>query len=265
MRAWLKALLLFGVMVVTPFVIQSVVGRTPRWFDLFPYFSVADFVPSIRALIYIVGVLGVVAVVFNFIFYSTGLDEIHGWLKLAEREMNVILRGVDAASSKGRAADRIEWWNTLTGRDAFSKTPDKIFDLNEEDAKARGAPNPKAAITAFLLREIYEGNIDLAQNKILAEMKANDGKVPHVVAGLREILGLDEYLAAKAKFESDKEAGVATEEPRFGDFGVAWVPLLAAVKLGRFPRNITMSRTDNGVKIEVKNEDALDALTRVQV
>jgi hypothetical protein len=135
--------------------------------------------------------------------------------------------------------------------------------LNEEDAKNRGGPGPKAAITAFLLREIYEGDIELAQNKILAEMRANDGKVPHVVAGLREILGLDDYLAAKAEYEKDKAAGVLRDEPRFSDFGVNWAALLLVVRLGGFPRDITMTKGKDPDKEIVKNREALELLTRV--
>ncbi|KAI93990.1 hypothetical protein T281_13510 [Rhodomicrobium udaipurense JA643] len=263
MRVWLKALLLFGLMVATPFVIQAMIGRPPRWFDAAPYFSIADYIPSVQTLIYIVGVVGVIAVIFNYLFYSTGLDEIHGWLKLAEREMNVILKGVDASSGKGRADDRIKWWNDINSKSPFSETPDEIFKLNEKDAANRGAPGGKAQMTAILLREIYDGDIELAQTKIEAEMIANDGKPPFVVAGLRNILGLDEFLAAKAEYEKDKAAGVVRDEPRFSDFGVNWAALLLVVRLGGFPRDITMTKGKDPDKTIVKNREALELLTRV--
>ncbi|WP_127076903.1 hypothetical protein [Rhodomicrobium lacus] len=263
MRVWLKALLLFGLMVATPFAIQAMIGRPPRWFDAAPYIPITDYIPSAQTLIYIVGVAGVVAIVFNYIFYSTELEKIYGWLKLAEREMNVILKGVDASGGKGRADERIDWWNKINSKDPFSKTPDEIFTLNEKDAANRGAPGGKAQMTAILLREIYDGDIELAQTKIEAEMIANDGKPPFVVAGLRNILGLDEFLAAKVQYEKDKVAGVVREEPRFSDFGVNWAALLLAVRLGGFPRDIAMSTGTAPNKTTVYNRDALELLTRV--
>jgi|GEM_PF-4031789 len=263
MRVWLKALLLFGLMVATPFAIQAMIGRPPRWFDAAPYIPITDYIPSAQTLIYIVGVAGVVAIVFSSLFYSLRLDEISGWLKLAEREMNVILKGVEGASSTGRSDMRIKWWNEINSKDLFSKTPDKIFELNEEDAKNRGGPGPKAAITAFLLREIYDGDIELAQAKIEAEMIANNGNPPFVVAGLRNILGLDEFLAAYRQWQTARVANPTLPQPHFSDFGVEWWRILLAVRLGGFPRDIAMTTGTAPNKTTVYNRDALELLTRV--
>ncbi|MBT3071024.1 hypothetical protein KKP04_09095 [Rhodomicrobium sp. Az07] len=262
MRVWLKAILLFGLMVATPFAIQAMIGRPPRWVDEAPYIPMADYIPSDQTLIYVVGVIGAIAVIFNFLFYRTGLDEIQGWLKLAEREMNVILKGVDASSGKGRAADRIGWWNDITSKSPFSETPDEIFKLNEKDAANRGAPGGKAQITAILLREIYDGDIELAQAKIEAEMIANNGNPPFVVAGLRNILGLDEYLAARNQWIASN-ANPKPPPPRFRDFGVTWWSLVLAVRLGGFPRDIAMTTGKDPNKTIVKNRAALELLTRV--
>ncbi len=51
----------------------------------------------------------------------------------------------------------------------------------------------KARITAFLLREVYEGNVINAQRKIYNEYVVSGKKIPHHVAGLREILDVDNF------------------------------------------------------------------------
>ena len=132
--------------------------------------------------------------------------------------------------------------------DAVSDIYKQFFELNQKDLTggAQGEPMGKARITAFLLREIYEGNIRTAQLKIENEFKnSKDKKLPFIAAGLREILDIDHF---------DEAAG------RFQPPGAVWsFPLWLAVKLHRHPRHIIMVKAD---KTKVENWDVIDELNR---
>ena len=104
----------------------------------------------------------------------------------------------------------------------------------------------RARFTAFLLRELYEGNVKNAQFKIFNEV-ANGGK-PYIAPGIRQIVGYDQFDVNDVKnngFPSDA--------------GVGWFPLWLTVKLNQFPGNIIMVKRDNTV---VENAAVIDELNR---
>jgi hypothetical protein len=151
---------------------------------------------------------------------------------------------------KELAKERAEWISML---DPSSEKRDLFFDLNQKDLEGGvpSAPGGKARMTAFLLREIYNGHIKAAQSKILAEVKNDkDRKIPYVAPGLSELLGMD-------KFDRDKG---------FSGSGVTWLRLITTVKRYRHPRYIIMVKTgSDGKKFAVRNWDVIEELTRQKV
>ena len=113
----------------------------------------------------------------------------------------------------------------------------KFFDLNQDDLKSggpQGAAMGKARLTAFLLREIYEGNVRNAQLKIFNEIK-NGGK-PFIAPGIRQIVGYDQFDPNDVKNNGFPP-----------DAGVGWFPLMLTVKLYHYPRHIIMVKPDKTV------------------
>ncbi len=112
----------------------------------------------------------------------------------------------------------------------------------------------KVRLTAFLLREIYEGNVRNAQLKIFNEVKSGN-KDPYVAPGIRQIVGYD------ARFKPDiKPSDPDYDKYEYGfpkDAGEDWFPVLMTVKMFRYPRNIVMIRTD---KSQVYNWDVIEEL-----
>jgi hypothetical protein len=105
----------------------------------------------------------------------------------------------------------------------------------------RGGKVVEARATALLLHELYAGNVATAQLKIHNEIE-NGGK-PFIAPGLRNLLGLDKFNDAREVLGS----------------GVARFPLVMAVKLNRYPRNIIMVRADKTV---AHNRAVIEQLTR---
>ena len=131
----------------------------------------------------------------------------------------------------------------------FADVYKNFFDLNQEDLKSggsQGAAMGKVRMTAFLLREIYEGNVKNAQLKIFNEV-ANGGK-PYVAPGIRQIVGYDQFDVNDVKNNGFPP-----------DAGVGWFPLWLTVKLNRYPRNIVMVRADKSVAY---NRTVIDELNR---
>ena len=83
----------------------------------------------------------------------------------------------------------------------------------------------------------------MLKGKVFDETKLNDGKVPFVVPGLRQLLGLDEFK---------KDTGFPLGA------GVGWFPLMLAVKLYGYPRRIIMVKPDKTVAY---NRTVIDELT----
>ena len=99
--------------------------------------------------------------------------------------MNALLRawggGYSGESRKNVVKERADWLAMIPVTDdpaSFADIYKNFFDLNQEDLKSggpQGAAMGKVRMTAFLLREIYEGNVQNAQLKIFNEFE-NGGK-----------------------------------------------------------------------------------------
>ena len=235
MGAWLRALALIALLVAAPFIAEGLFGRNSQfslpdlrfgdsfWHDLFSYSGFG------------VVVLLLIGFILVLIFYMPQTYDIADWLTLAERDMNANLRGwgggLSADARKKMVEERANWLSVIP-----DGTPDVyklFFELNQKDLESGGGPAPaggKARFTAFLLRELYEGNVRNAQLKIFNEVLS--GGKPYIAPGIRQIVGYDQF--------DDKKGFPAGA-------GVGWFPLMLTVKLNRFPRDIIMVKPDKTV------------------
>lgn len=251
MWVWLRAFAIFALVVATPLLIDRLLGRHPRhagsaWFKGYSWDSAIDWVG------YSLVVLAIAAFLIWITLAIIEADKFSNYLTLAEREMNALLRGWGgglAADARKKLAEERAGWLGMIPRDkadAVSDVYKQFFDLNQKELAggAQGDFMGKARITAFLLREIYEGNVKNAQLKIENEFK-NGGKLPYIAAGVRQILDLDHFDATAGRFKRP---------------GVAWsFPLWLGAKLYGHPRRIIMVKPDKSV---VENRGVIDELNR---
>ena len=262
--AWLRAFALFALLVAVPFLVEELLGKHPRmpigpikvsdsfWHDLLSY--------GLPAIV----LLPLLILLIVLILFLPQTFQIAEWLTLAEREMNSLLRqwGGGYESRKNVVKERAEWLSMIPDTDdpaPFADIYKNFFDLNQQDLTSggsQGAAMGKVRMTAFLLRELYEGNVKNAQIKIFNEF-ANGGK-PYIAPGIRQIVGYD-------GFKSD----IKPNDPDYDKYeygfrkgaGVDWFPLVFTVWRYGFPRNIVMIRSD---KSKVYNRDVIEELN-VQV
>ena len=251
--AWLRGFALFALLVAVPFILEQFFGRRPQlrgsslkvgtswWQDWLPssWHDVLSYSGFGIVVLLFVGFLIVLMI------YLPQTYQISEWLTLAEREMNSLLRGWGGGygNRKDVVKERAEWLSMIPSGNA--ELYKQFFELNQEDLKSggpQGGSMGKARFTAFLLRELYEGNVRNAQLKIFNEVK-NGGK-PFIAPGIRQIVGYDSF---------DEKTGFPEGA------GIGWFPLLLTVKLNRFPRNIIMVRTDKTVAY---NQTVIDELNR---
>ena len=250
MGGWLRAFVLLGLLVATPFIFEYFFGaRAPMslpdmsvsnalWRDAVSY-SGFGFV--------VILLLGFLAVL---LLYMPQTYEISDWLKLAERDLNSLLRGWGGGygNRKDVAKERGEWLTMIP-----EKVPDVyklFFELNQKDLETGGGPGGamgKARFTAFLLRELYEGNVRNAQLKIFNEYKIN-GKEPYIAPGIRQIVGYEKFDLNDIKNNGFPPGA-----------GVGWFPLMLTVKLNRFPRDIIMVKDKTTI---VENRAVIDELNQ---
>jgi hypothetical protein len=177
---------------------------------------------------------------------------------LAERDFNNNLSsGLEHGGRKGRAAERREWNEMAVppriqvNKDGYRTATHDLIAANEQELKGKGAAIGKAAATAFLLRELYEGNVDAAQSKIFADTLNSGGTLPYIAPGIYELVGFDKF---DPKTGFPPNAGI----PR-------WL-LLRVVRSWHYPREILMVKTDSsGKRFPVKGLDAISELTQQQV
>ena len=202
-------------------------------------------------------------------------DRIATYLTLAERDLNKLLSsGLEHGGRKGKAAERSDWARPFlppagaeggaipalgsgyamsgfpASSDATRNIALEIIAANEKNISGKGAAMGKATITAFLLRELYEGNVDSAQSKIIAEV-LNEGKPPYIAPGIRELVGFDQF---DEKTGFPPKAGVS---PRL---------LKRVVREMGYPRNIQIVKTDpSGTRFRITGRDVLTELTEQKV
>ena len=156
-------------------------------------------------------------------------------LTLAERDFNnLISGGMDHGGRKGRVEERREW-NKMAelpviqiNTDGYRSVAHDLVAANEKELGGKGTSMGKAAITAFLLRELYQGEVENAQLKIFAEMRSG-GSLPYVAPGIDKLVGLEKL-------------NPATGFPPYS--GVEPWLLRRVVRKWNFPREILMVRTD---------------------
>ncbi len=225
----LKALFLFAAMVAIPIVADNALHRRP---DLPLQIHVGPW-SGIGLVLFVAAAL--IAGMIHLVYSYYRLDQIADWLRLAERDFNFsIYSGYDHGGRKGKVAERAEW-NRMALTPGFQvfnagyrTVAHEAFELNEKDLASKGAAMGKACTTAFLLRHLYEGDVEVAQAKVFADEK--NGGSPYIAPGIRELIGYDKF---------DKDNG-------FPDgAGVGWFELKTTVLLWRFPRHIRIERAPN--------------------
>jgi hypothetical protein len=246
---WLRSLTIFGAMVATPFVMDRLVSHRRQWsvdWELGKSASNATFQVTAAAL--------VVLAVFLLIVLFDKMQRIATYLTLAERDLNSLLSsGMEHGGRKAKAIERSEWNRmshtptTQIFNEGYRTVAHDLVTENEKDLQGKGSAMGKASITAFLLRELYEGNVEAAQGKIVADAMNGD-KVPYVAPGIRELVGFKDFKA---------DSGF----PRGS--GVDWTLLRMTAALWGFPRHILMVKTDSsGQRSPLMNRDVLTELTR---
>ncbi|MFZ1107233.1 MAG: hypothetical protein WAN43_02640 [Rhodomicrobium sp.] len=246
---WVKGFVFLAILVATPYVIELLLGRNPRFpgereVGAWPWGNVLTYGAYGAACFAVLAAI-VGAVIF---YYKT--DEISELLTLAEREMTALLRGWGGGLGKDTrkewAEERGRWLQMI--KDDKTDMAKTFFELNQKDLEggAQATPGGRARLTAFLLRELYEGNVETAQAKVYNEAK--NGNKPFIVAGLRQLIDFDDFNDATG---FPPGSGV--------DPYLLWL----AVKLHGHPRHIVMVKTDaNKNKFEVRNWDVINELNR---
>ena len=206
-----------------------------------------DFLVSI-AILLVIG-LGIV----EYVIYEKA-KTIAVYLTLAERDFNAALNsGQSHGGRKSNIEERKEWNKMalpLDGAvpvDAYSSVrtlanvqcnradhkpiSHELIATNEKELAGKNGAMGKAAMTAFLLRELYLGNVNAAQQKIISETRnSDDRKPPYIAPGIDVLVGFDKFDAQTLQFE--KGAGVED-----------WL-LNRAVKGWGFPRDIRWLNKD---------------------
>ncbi len=147
----------------------------------------------------IIVVLWIVFAVVEYVLYWQE-ESVAQSLTLAERDFNNLVNsGLAHGGRKERVTERREW-NTMAdypviqiNSDGYRSIAHDLVASNEKELGGKGAAMGKASITAFLLRELYEGNVDAAQSKIFVDTKNADGTPPYIAPGIYELVGFDKF------------------------------------------------------------------------
>jgi hypothetical protein len=175
-------------------------------------------------------------------------------LLAAERDLNNLLSGGQSHTGRKEKVEERREWNKMAelptvqiNKEGYRTIAHDLVAANEKELAGKGATMGKASITAYLLRELYQGDVEAAQIKIFADTRnSDDKKPPYIAPGIYELVGFD-------KFDPDNgfPAGSGVEE---------WL-LRRVVRGWRFPRDIRMTYTDaTGNKAF---RDPMDALAQL--
>lgn len=215
----LKAIAIFLVMLAVPIIADNFIHERP---DL-PLFGPSQR-PWLMVFLMILAAAGIPATISAYWKFEEEILGIESWLKLAERELlKLINDGWDQSGRHAKVKERAEW-NAMAQtpfiqilKEGYRTVAHEAFELNRQDMVSRGATMGKAAMTATLLRELYQGSVGRAKLKVTGEQK--NGGTPFIAPGIRELIGFD--------------------NPNFpGEGGVNWLKLTLAVEHGQFPRQL---------------------------
>lgn len=244
----LKAIVIFAAMIAVPIVLENLISRRPQ-VPLGPALHSRWLSTGYSAA----AVLILVFLIIQFFILYGRCELIAGWLRLAERDLNgFIAGGWDQTGRKNRAAERAEWNRMAIAPAAqifkagYQTVAHLAFEANEKDFQVRSSTMGKARTTAFLLRELYQGNVEEAQKKVFGDTR-NNGQIPYLAPGIRELIGFGDF---------DEETGFPAAA------GVDPVLLLLTVRLWRFPREILIVDERGGVKRPLTGFDVLTELTQ---
>lgn len=177
-------------------------------------------------------------------------------LQAAERDLNNLLSGgLSHAGRLDKVKERREW-NEMAAlpqiqinTQGYRSIAHDLAATNERELAGKGTTMGRAAITAYLLRELYEGNVEAAQIKIFGYTRnSDDKKPPYIAPGIYELVGF-------AQFDRDNgfPPGAGVNE---------WL-LRRVVRQWGFPRDIRMIQTDpTGEKSFRSPMDALAQLVQ---
>ncbi len=231
MSKGLKAFAIFAAMIAVPIVADNFISKRP---DV-PLFSGVGWrwlpVPAL-----ILGAAAIPFVIFAYWKFEEEIEEIEGRLKLAERELLAILGDNWDQSRRHAKVEERAKWNAMAQtpsvqifREGYRTVAHEAFELNRADMAKRGTGMGKAVLTAALLRELYQGGVSRAKEKVSGEIE--NGNTPFVAPGIRELIGFD-----NPKF------------PKEG--GVNWVKLTLAVNHGQFPKELMLvNKTPEGTRV----------------
>lgn len=178
--------------------------------------------------------------------------QIAAWLNLAERDLNNNLSsGLEHTGRRDVVSQRSEWvagYPLIQVSGLGHRTiAEEMVLLNETDRANKGNAMTRASITAFLLRELYEGNVETAQSKIWAEV-VNTGKPPYIAPGIYELVGFSRF---------DDQNGF----PRYS--GVSPTMLKRVVRERGYPLNIQFIKADPaGKRFRIRGMEVLQELTQ---
>ncbi len=231
MSKGLKAFAIFAAMIAAPIVADNFISKRP---DVPLFGGVAWSWLPVPALI--LGAASIPFVIFAYWKFEEEIEDIESWLQLAERELlKYISDGWDQSGRLARVAERAQW-NAMAQtpsiqnfQEGYRTVAHEAFELNRQDMANRGTTMGKASMTAYLLRDLYQGSVSRAKEKVSGEMR--NGNTPFVAPGIRELIGFD--------------------NPGFPEEGgVNWVKLTLAVEHGQFPREIMIvNRTPDGTHV----------------
>jgi hypothetical protein len=263
--AWLRGFALFALLVAVPLFLEQLFGRHPMARHIKVSSPFWENVLSYSGFILLVFLLaGFLIVLMAYLPQTIRISE---WLTVAERDLNSLLRGWGGGLQKDTrrewVKERADWLTMIPvpkdKPEAVAGVYKDFFDKNQSDLEKGGSqatPGKQARFTAFLLREIYEGNVKNAQLKIFNEVKSGN-KEPYIAPGVRQIVGYDDRFNPDIKPDDPEYKNYKYGFPKGA--GEGWFPVLLTVKLNRFPRHIIMVKPDKTV---VENWDVIDELNR---
>jgi len=210
-------------------------------------FGFGDATAHMVSMLLIVLLVGLAAVKVSLHFQE---EDVARCLTLAERDFNSLVSG---GMSHGGRKERVEerrQWNEMDrpatvqiNTAGFRSVAHDLVEWNEKDANGKGTTMGKASITAFVLRELYAGDVEAAQIKIFADTRNNNGTAPYIAPGIYELVGFRHF------------------DPQHGfppNVGVKRWLLQRVVRRRGFPLDIRMKNADTNEFR--KAEDALNQL-----